>query len=539
MNSWNLADCLDAIAEICGTEEALIQQRRRLSWSQTERRARNLAAWMLERGVSHQGKLAIYTYNHPAYMESIYAGFKAALVPVNVNYRYREEELLYLLDNADAEVVVIHEDFAPTLARIQDRLPRLRAVLVVFQRDEEDFCGLAGAESFERAAEGDLPAPRVSRSGDDMIFLYTGGTTGMPKGAMWRQDDLYYRFAGGGLGVAPPDMDAFVTFVKNPPLRLRTLIGPPLMHGTGLFTALIGWLTGGAVVLLDNPKKFNPAELWRVVEREKPNAISIVGDSFAKPMVRALEEEGRSYDISSVVLIASSGVIWSQETKQALLKANPNMILADSFSSSEALGMGASFTTAAGPVKTARFQLSETTMLFDEELRPIETKPGVRGMVGAGRHQPVGYYKDPEKTARTFVQVGDERFSVPGDWAEVNEDGVSLTLLGRGSVCINSGGEKIFPEEVEEVIKRHAAVKDAVVVGVPDEKFGEAVTAVLSLSDSGTDPEAIKAYVKEHLAGYKAPQHVVVVEKVYRTPSGKVDFGHAREIALAALGLET
>jgi acyl-CoA synthetase (AMP-forming)/AMP-acid ligase II len=538
MSSWNLADCLDAITEICGSEDALIQGTRRFSWSQLERRARNLAAWMLERGVSHQGKLAIYTYNHPAYMESIYAGFKASMVPVNVNYRYREEELLYLLDNADAEVVVVHEDFAPVLSRIQDRLPQLRATLVVFDRDEGDLPDLTGAESFEQAAENDRPAPRVPRSGDDMMFLYTGGTTGMPKGAMWRQDDLYQRFAGGLLGAPPTDMEAFVTSRRNLPIRLRTLVGPPLMHGTGLFTALIGWLTGGAVIVLDNPKKFDAAELWRVVERDKPTAVSIVGDSFAKPLVRALEEEGRGYDISSVVMMASSGVIWSQETKQALLKANPTMILVDSFSSSEALGMGMSVTTAAGPAKTAKFELTDTTMLFDENLRPVETKPGATGMVGSGRNQPVGYYKDPEKTARTFVRVGEERFSVPGDWARVNEDGVSLTLLGRGSVCINSGGEKIFPEEVEEVVKRHPAVEDVVVVGVPDEKFGEALTAVLSLSDPDTDPEAIKIFVKENLASFKAPRHIVVVDEVYRTPSGKVDFKHARKIALAALGLD-
>jgi acyl-CoA synthetase (AMP-forming)/AMP-acid ligase II len=237
-------------------------------------------------------------------------------------------------------------------------------------------------------------------------------------------------------------------------------------------------------------------------------------------------------------MMASSGVIWSQETKQALLKANPTMILVDSFSSSEALGMGMSVTTAAGPAKTAKFELTDTTMLFDENLRPVETKPGATGMVGSGRNQPVGYYKDPEKTARTFVRVGEERFSVPGDWARVNEDGVSLTLLGRGSVCINSGGEKIFPEEVEEVVKRHPAVEDVVVVGVPDEKFGEALTAVLSLSDPDTDPEAIKIFVKENLASFKAPRHIVVVDEVYRTPSGKVDFKHARKIALAALGLD-
>ncbi len=538
MSSWNLADCLDTVAEVRGAEDALIQGAARRSWAQLERRARNLAAWMLERGVSHQGKLAIYTYNHPAYMESVYAGFKAAMVPVNVNYRYREEELRYLLDNADAEVVVVHEDFAPMLARIQDKLPVLRAALVVSERDEVDLSDLPGAESFERAAEEDRPAPQVLRSGDDMLFLYTGGTTGMPKGAMWRQDDLYHRFVGGLPGPTPVDMEAFGAFVKDLPMRLRILVGPPLMHGTGLFTALIGWLTGDAVILLDNPKSFDAAELWRVVERDKPTAVSLVGDSFAKPMVRALEEEGRSYDISSVVRMVSSGVIWSQETKQALLKANPNMILADSFSSSEALGLGVSVTTAADPVKTAKFQLTDTTRLFDEKLRPVETKPGARGMVGSCRNQPVGYYKAPEQTARTFVQIGEEHFSVPGDWAQVNEDGVSLTLLGRGSVCINSGGEKIFPEEVEEVIKRHAAVEDAVVVGVPDEKFGEAVTAVLSLNDPGTDPEAIKAFVKEHLAGYKAPRHLVVVNEVYRTPSGKVDFKQARKKALAALGLE-
>jgi fatty-acyl-CoA synthase len=538
MSGWNLADCLDAVAETRGAEDALVQGAKCCSWSQLERRARNLATWMLERGVSHQGKLAIYSYNHPAYMESLYAGFKAAMVPVNVNYRYREEELLYLLDNADAEVVVVHQDFAPMLARIQDRLPQLRAVLVVFERDEGDVSDLAGAESFERAAEDNRPAPQVARSGDDMMFLYTGGTTGMPKGAMWRQDDLYHRLAGGLLGPVPGDREAFVARVKNPPVRLRTLVGPPLMHGTGLFTALIGWLSGGAVVLLDDPKKFDAAALWQVVERDKPTAISIVGDSFAKPLVRALQEEGRSYDISSVFVMASSGVIWSQETKQALLKANPKMILVDAFSSSEALGMGLSVTTATGPVKTAKFQLTETTKLFDEELRPVETKPGARGMVGSGRYQPVGYYKDPEKSARTFVQVDGERFSVPGDWAQVNQDGVSLTLLGRGSVCINSGGEKIFPEEVEEVVKLHAAVEDAVVVGVPDQKFGEALTAVLSLNDPDTDPEVIKAFVKQRLAAFKAPRHVVVVNQVYRTPSGKADYEHTRKMALAALGLE-
>lgn len=539
MSCWNLGNCLDALVEVRGSNDALIQGERHVSWSQLERRARNLGAWMLEQGVSHQGKVAIYTYNHTAYMESIYAAFKAALVPVNVNYRYRAEELLYLFENSDAEVAVVHEDFAPMLARIRDRLPRLRAALVIFERDEGDPSScLSGAESFARVAEEDRPAPRVTRSGDDMLFLYTGGTTGLPKGAMWRQDDLYRRFAGDPAEDASAGLELLRTSVRQGSPRWRTLVGPPLMHGTGFFTALIAWLSGGTVLLLDNPKKFDAAELWRVVERDRPTAISIVGDAFAKPLVQALEEAAYGYDISSVFLVASSGVIWSQETKQALLKANPNMVLLDSFSSSEALGLGLSVTTAAGSAETAKFQLTASTRLFDEELRPVETKPGIRGLVGSGGNQPVGYYKDPEKTARTFVEVDGERFSVPGDWAQVDEDGVSLTLLGRGSVCINSGGEKIFPEEVEEVLKRHTAVLDAIVVGVPDEQFGEAVTAVISLQDPDVDPEAIKSFVKKHLAGFKSPRHVLVVDEVYRTPSGKVDFRYTRDLALAALGLE-
>jgi fatty-acyl-CoA synthase len=308
------------------------------------------------------------------------------------------------------------------------------------------------------------------------------------------------------------------------------------MHGTGWFTATVAWLVGGAILLLDDPKKFDPADLWRCVERHRATAISIVGDSFANPMLRELRE-GPGYDISSVAMIASSGVIWSEETKRGLLEFNPNLALVDAFSSSEALGMGTSVTTSQGASQTARFQLSDNTRLFDEALRPIDTRPGARGLVGVGGPQPIGYYKDPEKTARTFVEVDGQRFSVPGDWAEVNDDGVTLTLLGRGSVCINTGGEKVFPEEVEEVLKLHPTVKDAVVVGVPDDKWGEAITAVVSSAGGEIDPAGLVAFVKQRLAGYKAPKHVVSVEEVYRSPSGKADFQRTRQEALEALDL--
>ena len=534
MTKWNLAECLDRVAAIRGDEEAIIQGERRISWRQLERRARNLAAWMLERGATRQGKVAIYTYNHPAYMEAVYAAFKAALVPVNVNYRYREEELRYLLDNADAEIIVVHEDFVDLLAKVLDQLPQIKGILIVTDQTPADLA--RPTEAYEIAAETDRPLPAVQRSGDDMMFLYTGGTTGMPKGVMWRQHDLYYRFAAGGLGQPPDDMAALEEYVKAPPLRLRTLIGPPLMHGTGWFTAMIAWMTGGAVILLDDPKTFNAAQLWEAVDRNKATAITIVGDPFGKPMVRALQTAERPYDISSVNMIASSGVMWSQEVKHGLLQYNSEMMLVDAFSSSEAVGMGMSITTKYGVSSTANFQLTDKTRLFDENLRVVDIKPGAKGLIGVGGAQPVGYYKDPEKSARTFVEAEGGRYSVPGDWVIVNDDGATLTVLGRGSVCINTGGEKVFPEEVEEVIKRHAGIKDAVVVGVPDEKWGEAITAVVSISGDAVDADALKQFVKQHLAGYKAPKHVVFVDDVYRSPSGKADFKRTKQVALDALG---
>jgi fatty-acyl-CoA synthase len=535
--TYNLADAFDVIAATCPEREALVQGGQHLTWQTLERRARNVSAWMLAQGASRQGKVAIYTYNHPAYMEGVYAAMKASLVPANVNYRYREEELRYLLDNADAEIAIVHEEFVPLMAKVAPRVPRLRGVLVVGEEGgHPSTAGLPNAASYDAVASTDAAVPRVTRSPDDHLFLYTGGTTGMPKAVMWRQSDLYLRLAGGGLIPPPKTLDDLRAQVLNPPLPTRTLIGPPLMHGTGWFTAVIAWLTGGAVILLDNPKRFDASELFGIVEREKPAVITIVGDSFAKPMLRELEHPKRPYDLSSLAMIVSSGVMWSQETKEGLLKYVPQLTLVDSLGSSEAIGMGLSITTAAGSVQTGKFQLSDTTRLLDETLQVIDAKPGSKGLVGVGGPQPVGYYKDPEKSARTFVDTPHGRFSVPGDWAQVNEDGQTLLLLGRGSVCINTGGEKVFPEEVEEVVKRAEGVRDCVVVGVPDERFGEAITAVVSV-DKPLDADVLKTFVKQHLASYKAPKHVVFVEEVYRSPSGKADFKRTKDLAMQALGI--
>lgn len=535
----NCAYALDIVSEIRGDEDCLIQGGRRISWRNAQRRAGNLASWMQQRGVSPQGKVSLYTYNHPAYMEGLYAAFKSALVPVNVNYRYRAEEIGYLLENSDTEIVVVHEDFASLLAEVLPRLPKVVGVLVVKERGCFDMASISCAADYETVAETDREPVEVEHSLDDLLLLYTGGTTGMPKGVMWRQEDMFGFFLTriGG----PSVTEAVYREALQAPARTRTLVCPPLMHGTGWISSMVTWFGGGAIVMMGGTKKFDPAELWRTVAAEKITSITIVGDSFAKPMLRELQRDKSEYDLSSLEIIGSSGVMWSEETKQGLLSYNKGMMLIDSFSSSEALGMGMSITTAEGSVQTGKFQLSKTTRLFSDRLELLDSKPGVKGLVGVSGSQPVGYYKDPDKSARTFVECEAGRFSIPGDWAVVNDDGVTLSLLGRGSVCINTGGEKVFPEEVEEVIKRFEGVADAVCVGVPDERWGEAITAVVSrhADEQGIDLDvaALIAHVKEHLAGYKAPKHVVQVEKVYRSPSGKADFRRTRQTAMEHLGI--
>ncbi len=537
MNDVNIADALQIVAEVRADDDALIQGDRTLSWREVERRTRNVAAWMKSSGAGHQAKVSIYSYNAPAYMEAVAAAFRAALVPANVNYRYREEELRYLLDNSDSEIVVVHEDFLPLLRAVLPELPKVRAIAVVAESGDADLAGLPGAAWYEEIAETDRPEPDVARSGDDMLFLYTGGTTGMPKGVMWRQGDLFSRFGGGGLAPAPDNLTDFRALVEAQAAQSRVLIGPPLMHGTGWFTSLIGWLSGGAVLLLTDPKRFDPADMLDVIGKHKVTGLTIVGDPFCKPLVKELRARPDAYDISTLFLIMSSGVMWSQESKMGLLEVNPNMVLIDSLGSSEAIGMGASTTTAAGTVNTGKFSITATTRLFSPELEILESKPGTKGMIGVGGPQPIGYYKDPEKSAKTFVEAEGQRFSIPGDWAVIEDDGVSLALLGRGSVCINTGGEKVFPEEVEEAIKRFDGIRDAVVVGVPDEQWGEAITAVVSTHEAGLDEKALLEHVKTQLASYKCPKHVVHVDSVYRSPSGKADFKRTRTTAMEALGL--
>jgi fatty-acyl-CoA synthase len=536
---WNLAEIWERIADKFPDATAQVQGNRRSSWQEFDRRADGLAATLLAAGAEHQDKVALYLYNCPEYLEGVYAAFKASLVPVNTNYRYVADELAYLWDNADAVAVVFHGVFVDTIAPMRSRVPKVRTWLWV-----DDGSGPCPdwATPYEEAAA--TPTGRVTgsqpRSGDDILMIYTGGTTGMPKGVMWRQDDLIRATCSTGLPqlLSDPEEvgghDGLVASLTSP--GSPGLPACPLMHGTGWFTAHIYLCMAGSVVtLLD--RKFNVIELLDTIEREHVGALTIVGDAFAKPILNALDAEPGRWDLSHLALISSSGVMWSEAVKQGLLRHQPNMLLVDAFSSSEAIGLGQSTSVAGLEAGTAKFKLGENAIVVAEDGSLVQPGSGETGRVAVGGTTPIGYYKDPEKTAATFVTIDGKRYSMPGDWATVEADG-TINLLGRGSVCINTGGEKVFPEEVEEALKEHPSVYDAVVVGVPDDKFGEAIAAVVQPKEgSELDPTDVIAHVRVHLAAYKAPKRILPVDSIGRAANGKVDYARWKAYAREEIGV--
>ncbi|MFN3524116.1 MAG: AMP-binding protein [Phenylobacterium sp.] len=542
MSAWTFADVWEAIAARQPDRPAQIQGGRVLTWGQFDARADALAAALVEAGLGRQAKVAAYLYNGPEYLEAYYAAFKAGLAPVNTNYRYGPEELFYLFDNADAEAVVFHASFAETLAPIRPRLSRVKAWVAV----AEPGCAAPDwALDYETLVARPAPSRPFrapwGRSPDDLLLLYTGGTTGMPKGVMWRQDDLFNVIGAGGyaaFGVEPITSVEAAADRLDPagPSPWTSLVAPPLMHGTGQFSAFITLNLGGTVATLPS-RQFSAIELWNEAERLRADGIVIVGLAFSAPMLEALEANPGRWDLSCVRSMSSSGSMWSQDNKKGLLSYCANAMIFDSLGSSEAVGLGASASAPGAEAQTAAFMLGPTCAVFTEDGRRVEPGSGERGQVAVSGFLPVGYYKDPEKSAKTFREIEGVRWSIPGDWAEVNPDG-SLKLLGRGSQCINTGGEKVFPEEVEEALKTHPAVRDAVVVGVPDKRFGERICAVVELQAGAEGLELSEAaeHVKAHLAHYKAPRELVVVDAVGRAPNGKVDYKAVKARALEALG---
>ncbi|MCB1644571.1 MAG: acyl-CoA synthetase [Pseudomonadales bacterium] len=509
------------------------------TWSDYEDRAARIATALTDAGLGHNSKVAILLHNSNEYLEVQFGTMKMRACPVNVNYRYLASELLYLLDNADAEAVFFQACYADRIHQIRDQLPQVKLLVQIDDGTGEPF---AGVEDYETLIAGNAPMAPVERADDDLYMLYTGGTTGMPKGVMYNNGEMC-RFLMAGYGIrglpvpeTPAEVAAAVRQLHEQRLAPRSLVACPLMHGTGMW---IGGMTphnlGGTVCTIPN-LKFDPDVLWDTVESVRATDLTIVGDAFARPMLRALENAemmGRPWDISSLKLIVSSGVMWTAETKQGLLRFG-DMTLFDAMGSTEG-SMGSSVTTRDSLNRTAGFAMNETTRVFTEDGRLVTPGSGEIGMIAAGGNVPVGYYKDPEKSARTFRTIDGQRYSFPGDYARVEADG-SITLLGRGSMCINTAGEKVFPEEVEESIKRIPGIEDALVVGVPDERFGERVWAVVALHpNEQVTEDQIQSHCRSELAGYKLPRGIVMVPQVRRAANGKPDYQWARDTALAAL----
>lgn len=547
MSGWTFAEVWETIAQAVPERAAQIQGDRVHSWRDFDRRANALAAHFVASGLGHQAKVAAFLYNAPEYLETYYAAFKAGLAPVNTNYRYEPEELFYLFDNADAEAIVFHAGFASKLAAIKDRLPGVKAWVAVAEPGADIPDWAVEYESVAAAGADTFVAP-WGRSGDDLLLLYTGGTTGMPKGVMWRQDDLFQVLGAGGnvAAMIPPLENAAEAGVRAVTRKVGEIELPPptvliaacpLMHGTAQFGSF-GALTGGGTIVCLPSRRFDPIELWNEVERTGANSVSIVGMAFAAPMLDALEANPGRWDLSNVVRLGSSGTVWAYENKQGLLKHLPEgCVIFDSLGSSEAVGLGGSQSTRGAEAGTAQFLVGPNAAVFTEDGRRVEPGSGERGLVAVGGFIPVGYYKDPEKSARTFKEFEGRRWSLPGDFAEVNSDG-TMKLLGRGSQVVNTGGEKVFPEEVEEALKTHPDVKDAVVVGIPDARFGEKVCAVVDVREGASLVLAdFTAHLKGRLADYKTPR-ALVLAPVVRAPNGKVDYKGVRAQALEALGVK-
>jgi fatty-acyl-CoA synthase len=520
----------ESLSDAVPDREALVQGARRVTWREFEDRSARLAGALAEAGIGAGAKVGQLLYNAPEYLESYFAALKLRAVPFNVNYRYTAHEVGYLLANADAEALVYHASLGPIVADALRDAPPLKLLVEV---DDGPAAGVPGAAAYEEVVAGAAPAARIVRSGDDVTMIYTGGTTGMPKGVVTKvgpQLEYLLEIVPPLAGHAPVPIDdvaAWSAGLGSPDEWLVSMPAPPLMHNTGLgIGALPPLATGGTVVLLDG-RKFDAGALWDTVEAERVNAITIVGDAFGRPMVAALRE-GPRRELGFVRTIASSGAMFSAEVKEGLLEHATNAMIIDIIAASEGT-MGMSISTAATPAPTGRFQPAPGVIVVTDDDHEVEPGSGEAGMVALPGGAE-GYYKDEAKSAATFREIAGRRYTIPGDWATVDADG-TIVLLGRGSSVINTAGEKVYPEEVEETLKEHGAVEDALVFGVDDERFGQRVAAVIALTglDVASTDEILDA-TRAKLASYKIPRAVVVVAEVPRTQVGKPDYSTAREL---------
>ncbi len=534
--AFNLADLLEQVADAGPERPAMSCGDRHLTFAELDARANRLAHHLAGHGIGPGDHVALMIYNSTEYIEGMFAAFKLRAVPVNVNYRYVADELRYLLDDSDSRAIVFDSEFEPRLAAIADELPALHEYVRVGPRRPDGEPLDRAVVEYDAALAAASPARDFpTRSGDDRYIIYTGGTTGRPKGVVWRQEDVFFA-ACGGSGTDGVEVASEAEVVqKAAKSRLRVLPAAPLMHGTAHWLTW-GTLLGGGSIVLSPDHHFDPVRIWELVARERANLLLIVGDAFARPLVEALPRLAPGTDVSCCRVVISGGAVLSPVVKAQLLAAMPTLLLIDGVGASETGGQGTLVSVAGGDaVSGLRFAATPDTTVLDDDLRP--TPVGVVGKLARRGRVPLGYYKDPDKSAATFPVIDGVRWSVPGDHARLEADG-SITLLGRGSASINTGGEKVYPDEVEAALKSHDAVFDAVVVGVPDERWGERVVALVALRpDAGLDVDALGDHLRLMVAGYKTPRAYVRVDEVLRSASGKPDYRWARAHAIDRLGL--
>ncbi|MFP3989687.1 acyl-CoA synthetase [Streptomyces sp. E11-3] len=538
---YNLADLFESVVDVVPGREALVYvdhpgtgAERRLTYAELDAAANRIAHHLVDSGIRPGEHLGLHLYNGVEYLQTVLACLKARIVPVNVNYRYVEEELVYLYRDADLVALVFDAEFTERVAAALPQTEKLRHLVRVGAPPEGapelTVTAFADAEASGSPERGFGP-----RSADDLFIIYTGGTTGMPKGVMWRQEDLFFAGLFGGEPSGEP--------VKRPEeLAERVAAGgagltffptPPLMHGTSTLTSFVAFNYGQRIVI---HRKYVPEEVLRTIEKEKVSSVSLVGDAMLRPLVDALHGPLKGTDLSSLFSVSSSGAIMSDTVRAQFQELVPNVLLLNNFGSSES-GSNGRATDDSGPEKGFRLLVNDRTQVVD----PATHEPvpvGEPGRIAQRGHVPLGYYNDPSKTAETFFQRDGERWVLLGDMATVDEEGI-VTVLGRGSQCINTGGEKVYPEEVEQALKSHPDVYDALVAGVPDTKWGNHVAAVVQLRPGAAEPslDTIQTHCRTRLAGYKIPRQLVLTDTIQRSPSGKADYRWARSVAADAAGI--
>lgn len=528
----NIADLIEHAIDTMPDRVAIISGGRKLTYAELEEQSNRLGHYLQSQGVGPGDKVGLYCRNGIEIVIALTAIVKIRAISVNVNYRYVEAELHYLFENSDMAALVHERRYSDKVANVLPSTPNVKTAIVVEDGADGSFDSYGGVPFADALAQGSPERDFEERSPDDIFLIYTGGTTGFPKGVMWRHEDIYRSLFGGINYVTGEYIEGEWDLAKQG-AEAAPFIGfpiPPMIHGATQAATFMALFQGRTTVLAP---EFNPEEVWELIEKHKINMLFFAGDAIGRPLIDALDTEtGRARDLSSLWVLASSAALFSQTVKERYLELLPNRVITDAIGASET-GTGGLSTVTKGQMHPGgpTVKISSTTTVLDEEGNPVQPGSGVRGLIAKSGHIPVGYFKDEKKTAETFKTFNGVRYAIPGDWATVEADG-TVTMLGRGSVSINTGGEKVFPEEVESVLKGHPAVFDAVVVGVPDEKWGQHVGAVIAVRE-GVELtfEDLDAHARKEIAGYKVPRSIWIVDSVKRNPAGKADYRWAKEVS--------